>query len=30
MKRRIDLYGPLCAEILQDIDARHVFGCVTS
>lgn len=25
----IDLYVPLCAEILQDSDARHVFGFVT-
>ncbi len=26
----VDLYGPLCAEILRDTDARHVVGCVTS
>lgn len=26
----IDLYGPLCAEILRDTAARHVIGCVTS
>lgn len=26
----VDLYGPLCAEILQDTTARHVIGCVTS
>ena len=26
----IDLYGPLCAEILRDTTAAHVIGCVTS
>ena len=26
----IDLYGPLCEEILRDTSARHVIGCVTS
>lgn len=26
----IDLYGPLCAEILRDSSARHVVGCITS
>ncbi|MBI1172918.1 transporter substrate-binding protein [bacterium] len=26
----IDLYAPLCAEILNDTGARHVVGCVTS
>ncbi|RWR26201.1 N-acetylmuramoyl-L-alanine amidase [Sinirhodobacter populi] len=26
----IDLYGPMCEEILHDGGARHVFGCVTS
>ena len=26
----VDLYGPLCAEILRDSSARHVIGCVTS
>ncbi|EEW23765.1 transporter substrate-binding protein [Rhodobacter ferrooxidans] len=26
----IDLYGPLCEEILRDSSARHVVGCVTS
>jgi branched-chain amino acid transport system substrate-binding protein len=26
----VDLYGPLCAEILRDTSARHVIGCVTS
>jgi branched-chain amino acid transport system substrate-binding protein len=26
----IDLYAPLCAEILQDTTAQHVIGCVTS
>ncbi|MFC7704424.1 transporter substrate-binding protein [Plastorhodobacter daqingensis] len=26
----IDLYGPLCEEILRDTTARHVVGCVTS
>lgn len=26
----IDLYGPMCAEILRDTSARHVVGCVTS
>ncbi len=29
-KGNIDLYGPLCAEILSDTWARHVIGCVTS
>ncbi|MDT8854112.1 transporter substrate-binding protein [Paracoccaceae bacterium Fryx2] len=26
----VDLYGPLCEQILRDTDARHVVGCVTS
>lgn len=26
----IDLYEPLCSEILRDTSARHVIGCVTS
>lgn len=26
----VDLYGPLCEEILRDTGARHVIGCVTS
>lgn len=26
----IDLYGPLCEEILRQTSARHVIGCVTS
>lgn len=26
----VDLYGPLCAQILRDTGARHVVGCVTS
>ncbi len=26
----IDLYGPLCEEILRGTSARHVVGCVTS
>ncbi|MDP3961463.1 MAG: transporter substrate-binding protein [Pseudorhodobacter sp.] len=26
----IDLYQPLCAEILRETSARHVVGCVTS
>lgn len=26
----IDLYAPLCAEILRDTSAAHVIGCVTS
>ena len=26
----IDLYGPLCEEILRDSAARHVVGCITS
>jgi len=26
----VDLYGPLCEEILHDTAARHVVGCVTS
>lgn len=26
----VDLYGPLCAQILRDTSARHVIGCVTS
>lgn len=26
----VDLYGPLCEEILRDTLARHVVGCVTS
>lgn len=26
----VDLYGPLCEEILRDSSARHVIGCVTS
>lgn len=26
----IDLYGPLCEEILRTTGARHVIGCVTS
>ncbi|MEP3279249.1 MAG: transporter substrate-binding protein [Stappiaceae bacterium] len=29
-KCNIDLYEPLCAEILRETSARHVFGCVTS
>lgn len=27
---QIDRYAPLCADILANSDARHVFGCVTS
>lgn len=27
---QIDLYAPLCAEILKDSAARHILGCVTS
>ncbi len=26
----VDLYAPLCEEILRDTGARHVLGCVTS
>ncbi|WP_181704870.1 transporter substrate-binding protein [Chthonobacter rhizosphaerae] len=26
----VDLYGPLCGEILGETSARHVVGCVTS
>ena len=26
----VDLYGPLCEEILRDTSARHIIGCVTS
>lgn len=26
----VDLYGPMCEEILRDTGARHVLGCVTS
>lgn len=26
----VDLYGPMCEEILRDTSARHVIGCVTS
>ncbi|MDQ2066578.1 transporter substrate-binding protein [Xinfangfangia sp. CPCC 101601] len=26
----LDLYGPLCEELLQSSTARHVIGCVTS
>lgn len=26
----VDLYGPLCDEILRESGARHVMGCVTS
>lgn len=26
----VDLYGPLCEEILRDSGANHVVGCVTS
>jgi branched-chain amino acid transport system substrate-binding protein len=26
----VDLYGPLCEDILRDTSARHVVGCVTS
>ncbi len=26
----VDLYGPLCNEILRDTPARHIIGCVTS
>lgn len=26
----VDLYGPMCEEILRDTSARHVVGCVTS
>lgn len=26
----IDLYAPMCAEILRDTSARHIIGCVTS
>ncbi|MFK5979576.1 MAG: transporter substrate-binding protein [Rhizobiaceae bacterium] len=29
-KCNIDLYEPLCTEILNDTSARHVIGCVTS
>ncbi|MGV8954267.1 MAG: transporter substrate-binding protein [Cypionkella sp.] len=29
-KGNVDLYGPLCAEILRDSSANHVIGCVTS
>ncbi|MFD1797301.1 transporter substrate-binding protein [Paracoccus aurantiacus] len=27
---QIDLYAPLCTEILRDSEARHILGCVTS
>lgn len=27
---RLDRYAPLCREILQGSDARHIFGCITS
>ena len=26
----VDLYAPLCQEILRDTPARHIIGCVTS
>lgn len=26
----VDLYGPMCAEILRESGARHIVGCVTS
>lgn len=26
----VDLYGPLCEEILSETSARHIIGCVTS
>lgn len=26
----VDLYGPLCEEILAETPARHIIGCVTS
>lgn len=26
----VDLYGPMCEEILRDAGANHVIGCVTS
>ncbi len=26
----VDLYGPLCKEILRDTEAHHIIGCVTS
>ncbi len=26
----IDLYGPLCEQILRETSARHVIGCITS
>lgn len=29
-KCNVDLYEPLCSEILRDTSARHVIGCVTS
>lgn len=29
-KGNVDLYHPLCEEILRDTSARHVVGCVTS
>ena len=29
-KGNIDLYQPLCAEILKETSARHVVGCITS
>jgi len=29
-KGKVDRYAPLCADILAQSDARHVFGCVTS
>jgi len=27
---RVDRYAPLCREILQNSQVRHIFGCVTS
>lgn len=29
-KGNVDLYGPMCEEILRDCGANHVVGCVTS
>lgn len=26
----VDLYGPLCSDILRNTPARHIIGCVTS
>ena len=26
----VDLYGPMCEQILRETTARHIVGCVTS